>query len=63
MSKSWIVEVQSGGRIILPKELMKQMGWKVGDVLLVRVMSDGSILLMKEKSDDDVTELGSGHGA
>ena len=46
---SWIVKVQKGGRITLPKELMKRMGWKVGDTLLIRGTNDGGILLTKKE--------------
>ena len=47
---SWLVKVQKGGRITLPKALMKQMGWKVGDILLIRGTNDGGILLTKKES-------------
>jgi AbrB family looped-hinge helix DNA binding protein len=33
MTNSWIVKVQKDGRITLPKDLMEQMGWRVGDTL------------------------------
>ncbi len=45
--KSWIIKVQKGYRITLPKELMEYMGWHIGDTILFKAQADGSILLQR----------------
>jgi hypothetical protein len=49
----WTAYVQQDGDDLilpLPDELITQMGWKVGDVLVWDVRADGSVVLTKKAS-------------
>jgi AbrB family looped-hinge helix DNA binding protein len=47
MSGVWILKVGKDGRITLPKDLMEQMGWRVGDTLIFRAANDGAIVVQR----------------
>ena len=49
MKGMWILKVDKGGRVTLPKDLLEYTGWKVGDTLLFQGTGDGTILVSRVK--------------
>ena len=45
----WILTVEKGGRVTLPKDLLEVTGWKVGDTLLFQSANDGAIVVSRVK--------------
>lgn len=43
--KSWLVHVDAGGRVVLPAELRRDLGWQSGSILNLRRGARGSLLL------------------
>ncbi len=44
MTNMWVLKVEKGYKITLPKDLLEVTGWKVGDTLLFKSDGDGIIV-------------------
>ena len=57
--KSWVLPVDDEGVITLPEDLLKQTGWKEGDVLVYEI-GDGGVIVRKKEllSDDNMVAAG-----
>ncbi len=52
--QSWALHVDEEGVLTLPDELWDALGWQEGDQIEFLEQEDGSILLIKANSEEDV---------